>query len=131
MQMIDSVRKLSWRRIASLAGHIEMRVVPVQRNVGGNHDGYRGGSDKRAGRPGWHARAAATQRKADREHEQSQQRQRPGYKQETVRNSVGKAGETERSESECGCDEHGNSNVGSAEAWHVSPSLPSRERPHG
>ena len=41
MQMFDDVGELCRRRIPALAGHIEMRVVAEQRDIGGDHDGDR------------------------------------------------------------------------------------------
>ena len=84
MQLIDNVGELLRRRVPSFAGHVEMHVVAIERDIGGNHHGDRGADDQRVGDPGGPPRSAATQRQADREHEQRQQRKRPGHEQQAV-----------------------------------------------
>ena len=47
VQMFDNFGELSRRRVPPLARHIEMQVVAVQCDVGGNHDGDCGAGDER------------------------------------------------------------------------------------
>ena len=64
VQIGDYRRQLRRRRIAALAADVEMHVVPEQRDIGGDHDGDRGGSDERGGQPRRKTRAGAAQRQA-------------------------------------------------------------------
>ena len=66
VQMFDDFGELSRRRVPPLTGHIEMKVVAVQGDVGGNRDGNRGAGDERVHHPSGQARSAAAQRHTDR-----------------------------------------------------------------
>ena len=66
-QVVDDGGELRRRRVAAFAAHVEMHVVPIERDVGRDRDRDRTDGHQRGRRPRRQARAAAAQRQTQRE----------------------------------------------------------------